>query len=251
MSRLKKRAQRGVTLIELMVTLGLMVILVYAVSYGFVGAMDIQRAQSNRQKAQIQLSGVERRIGSFIEGAWLSANAQDTGTYFVGTQDGGGSSGGSELGCDQLVFTTLAPTVPLAVQQSQDDFETQHRNYGPQGGIAEVSLSTFAMGNAGNRTGIFERVQRPADGDPTQGGMESLLSAQIDQIGFQFWDGTQWESSWDTLNQTRRLPQSVKVSYHIQNAPSQEIHVLVVPIPQSDVDSTNPVTNATGSTAGQ
>lgn len=249
MSRVRKQAQRGVTLVELMVALGLMVILAYAISYGFIGALNIQRNQTAREKAQVDLTAVERKITAYIEGAWLSSNAQDTATYFVGTQNGNG--GDTELGCDQLTFTTLAPAVPMAIQQSQDDFETQHRSHGAIGGVAEVSLSTVAVGNPGNQSGVFERVQRPADGDITQGGMESLLTSRMDRIGFQFWDGTQWETTWDTLNQTRRLPQSVKVSYHIQNAPSQEIHVLIIPIPQSDVDSNNPVTNATGNTTGQ
>jgi type II secretory pathway pseudopilin PulG len=233
-----------VTLVELLVALALMVILASAISFAFTASINIQRIQTRRQQSQVQTDGIERRMTEMIQGAWISNNTQDQSSYFIGVQNN--STG--ELGCDQLVFTTTAPTIPLVVQHNQDDFETQHRNFNTQGGVAEVSLSMTAVGNAGNRVGVFERIQRPPDTDPTQGGTESLLSGQIDQIGFQFWDGVQWQFEWDTINQTRRLPSAVKVSYHLQNAQAQDIRVLVIPIPNSDVDAQNPVTNSQDNT---
>jgi hypothetical protein len=175
-----------------------------------------------------------------LQGAKLGQDIDDTTTYFIGTSEGGDT----ELGSDRLTFTTVAPPVPLAAQGSDADFETQHQEYGPVGGMAEVSWGTVSVGDAGDRTGLFERLQRPADGDPEQGGLESLLGANIDRIGFEFYDGTSWAAQWDTLTGgERRLPAAVRVNYVQANDPTETVHRFVVPIPTSDVDVQNPSLN--------
>ena len=142
-----------------------------------------------------------------------------------------------------MTFTTTSPAPPQrALDNSTDDFETQQTANGPVGGLAEISLGMTPIGNAGDKTGLFERVQRPSDGDPTQGGNESVLSADITSIGFQFWDGQQWLDTWDTTKMTPpRLPQSVQVTYKLKSEPNGITHLFVAPIPSSDVTPSNPV----------
>jgi hypothetical protein len=89
---------------------------------------------------------------------------------------------------------------------------------------------------------LFERVQRPVDADPLQGGFESLVSSDVAEVGFQFWDGSGWLSEWDTRTGTRRLPAAVKVLYRLTDESSDQLHQFVVVISSSDVTSTNPVT---------
>jgi type II secretory pathway pseudopilin PulG len=246
MTKKRRKGRAGISLLELLVVLVMLGFLTYALVYAFVGGLDFERRQVQRQSEQNPASRVERRITELLTHALLSESATDPTTYFVAAIEGDG-----KLGADRITFTTTAPGLPLATQQSTDTFETQHTQQGPQGGVAEVSLSTIAVGEAGSNTGLFERLQRPADGDATQGGMESVLEPAVTAIGFEFYDGTQWVTDWDTLTSgTRRLPAAVRVSYTLATDNTDQTHSFVVPIPTSDVDADNPVTDtASGGTA--
>jgi prepilin-type N-terminal cleavage/methylation domain-containing protein len=235
-----RSSSRGVTLIELMIVLAITAILAVAIGYAFTAELTLQRIQEKR-RAEVNRSDVmEREITRLLQGAKLSANAPKTAnttSYFWGLAE----NGASDLGCDRLTFTTTAPAIPMAALGSMDDFETQQGARGPVGGLAEVSLSTTAVGDSGGRSGLFERIQRPADSDPSQGGAESDLDFQVERMGFQFWDGLEWVSTWSTTNPPH-LPAAVQVRYTLYGTPSTDVRVFVVPIPASDVDANQPAT---------
>lgn len=227
----------GVTLIEVLVVVTLMAILTMALGYALTSGLDIERAQAARRAQQDRTVAFEQRIATLLRGAKIIDDPDDLTTFFIGEQVGGDG----ELGCDRLTFTTVAPTVSLAAQVSEDDFEEQQEAQGPVGGIAEVSLSTTAVGDPAGRTGVFERVQRPSDGDPTQGGMEGLISTRVEVIGFQFYDGTEWVNTWDTVTgPERRLPAAVRVSYRLRDAGENDVRSFLVALPTSDVTEQNP-----------
>ncbi|BDI31633.1 hypothetical protein CCAX7_36840 [Capsulimonas corticalis] len=233
----KKRMQAGLTLLELLLAMTIAAILATALAYAFQAATHLQQAHTTRLAEQDATDRTEREITRILRGARITSTATDTSTFFQGISAGGQS----DLGCDRLTLTTTAPGVPAATQDSADDFETQQAARGPVGGVTEISLSTTAVGDAGSHTGLFERIQHPSDGDPTQGGFESTMDADISQIGFQFWTGTQWISSWDTVaTGDRRLPAAVQISYRLRSAPDNSVHVFVVAIPTSNVTASNP-----------
>ena len=240
--------RRGVTLVELLIVLVITAILALALGYAFTAELTMQRVEEARRADQDRSDATERRIGRLLQGAKLTAPvaagpaaaggppvATDQITYFEGVAE----SSANDLGCDRLTFTTTAPALPLAALDGTDDFETQQGARGPVGGLAEVSLSVTPVGDAGGRAGLFERIQRPADADPTQGGFESVLDPRIARIGFQFWDGAEWVTEWDATNPPR-LPQAVRVSYTLRGQPDSEVRVFDVPIPASDVDAQTP-----------
>ena len=75
--------------------------------------------------------------------------------------------------------------------------------------------------------------------------MELVLGPDIAGIGFQFWDGQQWQDTWDTTTMTPpRLPQAVQVTYRLKSEPNGPVHLFVAPVPASDVNALNPVTTA-------
>ena len=228
---MKRHAQSAVTLLELLVSVVLMAILALALSQAFRSGIDFERAQNRRQLSVTNNSAIEDKLTRLIEGAYLSEDtATDTATYFYGTAEGD-----AELGADRLTFTTTAPSLSLAVQSSTDDFETSHENFGPVGGISEVSLSTTAVGDAGQSAGLFERLQQPADGDEAQGGEEFTLSDRIAKIGFAFFNGVDWVTTWDSVTTTAgRLPAAVRVSYTLASDSSGAVHKFTVPLPTSD-----------------
>lgn len=247
--------RRGLTLIEVMVSLIMSVFLIGAAGSAYVTGINFEkqmRAHRETSEAKIRF---EDRLTKLLRGAYVSANQADTSTYFIGQINGDSMTSAAS---DELIFTTLSDGFNGALLGSQDDFETMNQNFGPQGGIAEVDLSTTALGEGGQtKQGLFIREQRPADGDPSQGGYESLLSPDVRSIQFEFFDGTDWQPIWgtagaDTTNLTadaataaatdgRRLPAAVRVTYTLNDDADGVQHVLVIRLPHSDVTALNPV----------
>jgi hypothetical protein len=80
----------------------------------------------------------------------------------------------------------------------------------------------------------------------TQGGMESVLDADIESINFEFWDGLQWITEWDTqASNTPRLPAAVRITYQRQDDANDRF--LVVRLKHSDITPDNPLTQESGS----
>ncbi len=268
----RRRTEAGLTLIELIITTALIVVLSLAISYAFATGVTVQRRQEANRATTDRSDDFERAMTQLIEGARLAgsgpgADATSTSTTSSASTTSSSSSsssttssgtdstdsyllvsadaGTNDLGVDRITFTTTAPGVSIGAVNDTTDTTTSALNTarGPFGGLSEVSLGTTAIGDAAGQTGLFERLQQPSDGDPTQGGNESLLDPDIDQIGFQFWDGTEWTEQWDTTTMTtQRLPEAVQVEYRLKDDTSKTVHLFVVPIPASDVTANNPLT---------
>ena len=234
--RPRTRCQQGVTLVELLIVLVMTALLAAALAYAFTAELTLQRSQEAQRATLDHADALEQNVTRLLQGARLSDQATDTNTYFLGIAD----NNASDLGCDRLTFTTTAPGVPQTTLDSTDDFETQQAARGPVGGLAEVSLGTTPVGDSSGQTGLFERLQRPSDADPTQGGLERVLDPEIAHIGFWFWNGQQWVPTWQTSASLRRLPQAVEVRYTLQGGPDNDVRVFVVPLPASDVSAENP-----------
>ncbi len=97
----------------------------------------------------------------------------------------------------------------------ETDFETRNESFGAVGGLSEVSVSDTPVGeNApADLNATFMREQRPADSDPDQGGYEKVFSDRATQITFEFYDGQEWLTEWDTRDGNRVLPYAVRVRY--------------------------------------
>jgi Tfp pilus assembly protein PilE len=230
--RLHRPQRSGVTLLEVMLVMLLTVALSAALSYAF-GQAAVAYAHNAAHAGEVDETGqMEQTLTDLIRCARLSTSTTDTTTYFLSDDDGGYT----QLGAGRLTFTTTAPSVAAASILSSTSYEDQMQAKGPQGGVAECSLALTAVGSAGDKTGLFERYQRPSDSDYTQGGKEFVIDSQVSAIGFEFWDGVEWQDTWNTLTNSRRLPQAVQVSYQLKDAPSIT-HIFVVPIDSSDVNA--------------
>jgi prepilin-type N-terminal cleavage/methylation domain-containing protein len=237
---------RGVTLLELLVTVAIVAVLAGGIANAFSAGLRYERNSQAAREVEESKIRFEDRLASLLRSAVLSADATDATSYFVGSLAGDGGQNGS---ADTLQFITRGQKLPGALLASQDDFETINENFGPQGGTSEIQLSTTPVGDASDKQGLFLREQRPADGDPTQGGLENLLDASVRSIGFEFYDGTQWQQTWDSRTETQpRLPAAIRVSYTIDGEDANTPHVLVVRLPLSDVTADNAAIQS--STAG-
>jgi len=256
--------RRGLTLMELMVSVGMSVFLVAAVVSAYSSAVAFDKRNTEYlQEAQISIN-FEQRIRTLLRGAYVSPTTTDTTTYFLGQTSGNSMDAAV---ADSLTFTTLSAGMNGSMLTTDDDFTALNDKYGPQGGIAEVGLSMTAVGDQGqSKQGLFLRMQRPSDGDYTQGGTESVLNADVKSIQFEFYNGTDWDPSWGTSGLStqvttpsqnnvqngqdgRRIPAAVRVTYTLKADPDGTNHVFIVQLPHSDVTTENPiVASTTGAT---
>lgn len=236
------RKQRGLTLLELLVALIGSAILIGGVALSYEVAASWQRRSPEKRDAMEKVTRFQDRLIHLLENAYITSDENDADTYFM-------SGTGDEVGADalSLVFTSTGdnPSEAFLTADTETDFETLNESYGPQAGIAEISLSLTPVGDAPVNEGLFLREQRPADGDETQGGKESVLNPDVESIYFEFWDGSEWATSWST-DEIRRLPAAVRVTYRLRDEDSDR--VLIVRLKNSDVTTQNPAVATQGGT---
>jgi type II secretory pathway pseudopilin PulG len=236
------RRQRGLTLIEMMIAMGMTILILIALTGSLSVAFSWQRRQPEIKERRDRVVRFQDRLRSLIQRAYLSPDTEDTVAYFIGDV----SSGAGEY-ADQITFTAVgSPPSGAYLNDVEDDFEGLNLRFGPQGGRSEYGISMVPVGTPSVDGGLYLRDQRPADGDSTQGGYESQLDDSIEAIQFEFFDGTEWIGTWDTREGGgwRRLPAAVRVSYRIIGETVD--HILVVRLPHSDVTPDNPITQDTG-----
>lgn len=233
------RTRRGITLIELLLAAILSVIVLAGAAQAVSATVAFQQRVEPARAEVSQRDQFEQSVRRMLERAVLHAVEPET-TFFILQTNGGGSGSGTSDLPDSLIFTVAGLPPKGSITDSQDDFETLNEQFGPQGGVAEVSLSTTAFAAPGNETGLFLREQRPSDGDYTQGGYERVLWNQIASIGFEVFDGAEWSTIWDTTQSAEaRLPAAVRVSYSLVGQEDQTYR-FVVRLPLSDVTVDNP-----------
>ncbi|HLP00068.1 MAG TPA: prepilin-type N-terminal cleavage/methylation domain-containing protein [Fimbriimonas sp.] len=234
------RARRGFTLVELMVVLlAMSMILAASASVVREAIQHTERVKDSRVISERDAL-FEDRIRSIVRAAYLSTDQTDASSYFIGGEDVDNEVSGNIGGGTQLIFTALTSKLPADLIQSGDDFETLNEQRGPLGGVTEISISLTPVGNAPVSDGMFLRKQTPADGDPSQGGYESVLDPDIRTIGLEFFDGTDWVEEWNTQqSNTPRLPSAVRILYSREG--DNQDHYIVVHLPHSDVTPDNPV----------
>ncbi len=239
----RKRLSSGFTLIELVLSMGAMALIAIGAARAYQAIARFETEVLPRREQMGAYRRAEDRLAALVRGAYLSDSGSGTPTYFIGVATGQGVTVPA-LGdlSDTLTFTSTGLRPRGAYVESTDAFEDLNARFGPQGGIAEISLSSVPVGDPGGREGPYLRIQRPADGDFEQGGTEKVLDADIAGVGFDFWDGTTWVAEWDTSTMPEpRLPAAVRITYSLVGEEGTT-RVLIVRLPLSDVTPENPAT---------
>lgn len=234
--------RRGTSLLELLIAAAMTVVLTLATVQAYQAVFDFHTRAEPERAERRKLDRFEENLRRILSGAVLTA---DDDTFFILGLDPSGEvlATADDLGAS-VVFTAYGQPPRGGSITSLEDFETLHQQYGPQGGFVELSLSTTPFDTGNGQEGLFIREQRPADGDPSQGGFESLLEADVQSIGFEAFDGVQWLTTWDSRTQSEpRLPAAIRVTYTLRSSPNVN-RVMVVRMPLSDVTPEDPA--ATG-----
>lgn len=245
-----RRGLRGVTLIELLIVVAIIGLITAAASRALMFGLDTERRLRDDLRKEDRISTFEREITEILQQAFLSSTAADSSTYFIATfsegqqglQPGGGAQG---PGADDLVFTAVGGRLRSDVLEETGDFETANERFGPQGGMSEIELTTVGFDAPAEAQGLFVREQRPADGDPSQGGFQRVVNPDVESIQFEFFDGGEWRTEWDSRStEADRLPAAVRVRYRLRD--EEQDRTLTVRLPHSDVTPQNPVTQGGG-----
>ncbi|MCW5942978.1 MAG: prepilin-type N-terminal cleavage/methylation domain-containing protein [Fimbriimonadaceae bacterium] len=225
------RTRAGFSLIELLVVMVMVGILTVGLSRAFSAGVDFNLDIERGEQEETARLVFEDELRRLFQSAYLTPLQDDLASYFIaGTalQGIGGAGGG-------VAFTALTENLPGSLVEAQGTFEEVNQTYGPQGGVREISLSTSSFGGVNGDQGLFLRVQTPADGDPTQGGVERTLNANVESISFEFFDGSNWTTEWDSREAAlRTLPFLVRITYSLANENGRQRTLLVRP-PLSDV----------------
>jgi len=234
------RLRRGISLLELLAVLVIAVLLSTSLATSFSAAMQYQMRTKPIREAQLQQIAFEDRLSKLLSRAFVDDDQANANTYFVGQLDPSGSNANDAgTGATELIFTVAGGALPGSAIASQEaDFETRNEQLGPVGGMTECRLALTPIGEAGNRTGLFLREQTPADEDPDQGGYESVVDDRIAAISFEFYDGTDWVSEWDTRTAERRIPAAIRISYIFDG--EETTRQMVVKLRNSDVTAATP-----------
>ena len=234
---MRNRRTQGLTLIEVLVVVAITGLLTVYAAQALISGADYERRireASSRQRSDVEL---ENDLRVFIESAFLSLENTQT-TFFVGSE-GLLNQGEGGSNADTLTFTRVGTRLSSDALD-YDDFELANEEIGTVGGTEEVTLSLSPTGSASGKTGLFVRQQNPADGDPSQGGTERVLNANVTSISYGFWDGATWQTVWDTRSQgTARLPAAVRITYRLSN--SETDRIVTLRLRNSDVTQDNPV----------
>ncbi len=227
--------KRGFTLVELLVTLFVSTIFIGSIGVAFSLGISFLNDQPDRLARFEDERATPTQLKSLFSGAYLSEDETDSLSYFTAPEEAAGTA-------TTLTFTSLSvPQDGAYLAERGSDSQTLNERYGPQAGLAEVSLSTVPVGASAQGEGLFLRIQRPADGDPTQGGTERLLIEGATDVTYEFFDGTDWIATWDTQAGTgRRLPAAVRLTYSLPG--ESDPRTLILRLPLSDVTRDNPVT---------
>ena len=235
--------QRGLTLLELLIVIVMFVIITVASGRAFVASLEYNKKVQASRISRFKFAEFEDRVRRLLQSAYLSTVTTDTNSFFIGGTQSQTPTAAQSNDPNTLTFTILPPKIPGAISEATTDFETNNRSFGPATGITEVSLSLTPVGQAPVQQGLFIRTQSPADSNTTQGGVESLLDADITEFSFEFWNGTSWVTDWNTQSQTApRLPAAVRLTYRRRD--ENNSRTMVVRLIHRDVTALNPVATA-------
>lgn len=199
---------RGFTLMEVMISLGIVAVLA-ALVWGSFGptwqAKEIVEAEANRYHAiRLALDRMSREISmAYLSERYDRRRFRDRPTHLV-AEDSGDD--------DTLRFTTLAH------ERLYEDAK--------EGDQAVVEYRVGRDPEDRDRNVLFRRVNPVIDDRPEEGGVEAILADGVEGLSFEFWDvkDQEWTDDWDTNDVERKneLPERVRLTIVVKGDDGKE-----------------------------
>lgn len=193
------RRSAGFTLLEVMITIGILATMMLAVTSLLKNSFDIRFALSNKAKVSHRLNIAMRSISEDLSEAYIvsskdtkRSNAErTTKTIFQITK---------EMGSDVLRFTTMNNRSPFKNQKESDEAFV----------VYKVKENKKISGRKDLYRGVMTKLPSSFREDPEV----SILAKNIKSLSFEYWRGDKWvKDKWDsTSSDTRdKIPHMVKL----------------------------------------
>ena len=199
MMSIRRHLHRGLTLIEVVISLGILVfigVMTWQTISGSLMLRDIlEYEDSVSRSARVAMDQIKKELRV----AFLTSNITAVNTYqtvFIG------KDGGDE---DQLWFNSMA----------------HRRKYvgSREGDQAEVTL-WVEKGNRETEQVLFHRESGRVDHEPEKGGVVLPMITHVKTFNLRYLDGTinEWQEEWDSTgpDQSNRLPRAVEITLIIE-----------------------------------
>jgi len=212
LARATSRNRRGFTLLEVLVAISIFAVLITAIGSVFYSALRLRNTSIAAIEAQIP---IEDAIGTIRHDL---ANIVAPGDLF----------------CGQLQTVNISNALP---GQVGPDFYTSNGELDgltPWGNIEKLNYVLAAPTNGPTRAGkdLYRAITRnllPVTDQPQPQERQFVIGG-VQNVTFQYYDGSSWQPNWDTT-QVTNLPAAIKVQLQMvgdsASAPSLQ---LVVPI---------------------
>lgn len=206
---MRRRAQRGLTLLEVMVAMAVLVMTATMIWAAFDQTGRIRTRLGARQETDHLARVALQRITRDLRGAFLSLHVNQAQTLAsIRTAFIAGSANGSST----LDLSTFTHRRLRRGTHEGDACEVGYRVEPHRGDDGTP---------AGESKDLVRRESPRLDPDPTRGGTLDVLVPGVRQFELRFWDETQerWVEAWDTTQaagQAGRLPLRVRVTLTLQ-----------------------------------
>lgn len=238
MNRAPKHLRRAAafTLLELLLAVSVFAVVILAIHFVFFGAIRLRNKTTAATDAAVPLQqavAILRRdlMNVLVPGSKFSGQFQSAPTT------------ASNL--------TTSATSAAGGRRVSPDLYTASANLGdtlPWSEVQKVSYSLLPSTNGSAGLDLVRTLTRNLLPALTEEPESQWLMAGVQDVVFQFYDGTQWRDAWDSTTETTPLPQAIKVQISLvpeNNGPTRQSPVeLLVPIMVQA--RTNQVASASG-----
>lgn len=206
-----RRAQAGLTLIEVMIASAVMVMMMTLAWRTIRNTSDTRRSSATYQERNHEIRMAMGRVVDDFEGAYLSKNEDENAshprTLFVGKS-------GSRV--PQISFSTL-----------------NHRVLWADANESEQTVITYLAHDSKEHPGEVDWVRserrRPSNEPPEEEPAEyDVLVRNVEKVELEFWNwkNEEWQDTWDTTQsdgQRGWLPSRVKITLTVKNADGKDL----------------------------
>ena len=180
----------GFTLLEVVISVGILAVILTIVYNAFNSSMKALTAMETRGDAYAQARIVLNRMSEEIASIYLSETNPNTGTGLFGEDEDE-----DDLPFDSLHFTSLSH-----VRWTKDSKESELCEIGYYLEKDEETRESF----------LFRREDWNVDGTLEEGGRPLELAEGVDGLNFRYYDGDDWVDEWDSrIN--GKLPKAIEV----------------------------------------
>lgn len=222
------------TLLELLLALVVFAIVLLSMHYVFYGAIKLRNKTTQAVEATLPMQQALMMIRRDLANIVLP----------VGTSALSGAFA-------TALLTGQQPTTALAGRPVGPTFYTASGvvdDASPWSEMRKVSYQLSPPTNLAPGLELYRNVTRNLLPVTTEQVESQWLLSGVEEVTFEFYDGTQWRNTWDGTNETTILPKAVRVQIQLLAEPTQRTLPqpieLVVPV------CVQPNTNTTTTTSG-